>query len=130
MILSTIFFALAVVCYAINQLWNHGKLKTNSHFWDSVSYLNKYDTKNVALKAPLNNWYYKFFKIPYKERFPGSATIFVFLTDGMHLTQFLFNLFIPLAMSSGHLQVYWNVFLIYWTVWHITFTLAYKLLSK
>jgi hypothetical protein len=43
------------------------------------------------MPAP-DNWYYRRFRIPYRERFPGSATIFSCLTDGFHAAQWCFSL--------------------------------------
>ncbi len=128
-ILPLLFLSLACICYAINQLWYQGKLKWSTEdtgFWGKLSNYRKY---KQPFRARSLNWYYKFFKIKYEEKFPGSATVFVFLTDGMHLTQFFFTIFIALAMSSG-LRIYWVATLMFWLAWHIVFTLAYKFLSR
>jgi len=55
-----------------------------------LSYKNKWALdKNGKLSSPKYKWYY-FGVIPaYKERFPYSSTLLVFLTDGEHLFQFL-----------------------------------------
>lgn len=77
---------------AINQL--------SSPWWNkSESWKNKW-----AIGLPLQEkklWYYLWVFTPkYKERFVYSSTVFVFLTDGWHLSQFFFlhGVFIPLAL--------------------------------
>jgi hypothetical protein len=60
-------------------------------FWGKESWLRKYkldhlDRPTLAKKT----WYTKLFPaVKYKEKFPLSATLFVFLSDGFHLCQFI-----------------------------------------
>src|SRR6478736_5466835 len=89
-------FALVIVgitSYLFGELWSHGKLawmyRDDVHpdsFWGDRSYNRKYDRRMIIAPA---TWYYRFFEIKYKERFPGSATVFVALTDGYHLMQLI-----------------------------------------
>lgn len=129
--LSFILFIFAVICYSIKELKTFGKLKWMSRFpwgfWGVDSWKRKY--KEPRQQAP-DNSYYRFFKIKYKERFPGSATIFVFLTDGYHLCQWFFIKLIVLSIVTfdGDFSIKW--FLIYLAIWYIIFNLTYKLLSK
>ncbi len=62
-----------------------------------LSWRNKYETSQtkpgirifIKGRHRLQEWYYRTFNLKYYERFPGSATVFVFLTDGWHLAGFL-----------------------------------------
>lgn len=138
---SIALFIFAVIPYAIKELQAHGKLKWmtsyNGGFWSIDSWKNKYKKhhlKNVDyydMLQPTNNWYYRFFKIKHKERFPGSATIFVTFTDGFHLMQFLFKLFL-IASLVMYKEIIKPIpdFIIYFGIWQLVFTIVYKELSK
>jgi hypothetical protein len=137
--ISLIFLLLAIGCYTVSQLQQHGKLRWMQHgnyrrtFWDEDSYLRKYKlTENsTVIKAP-DNWYYRFFKIKYKERFPLSATLLVPFTDGYHLMQFFFSIFLSLSVSiplDTRLSEGWE-FGIVWAVVHLVHFLIYKLLQR
>ncbi len=111
--MTILFFLLGIVSLAIREslqdfrhsktLWS--KLDPYSFFGIS-SWVRKYKRKQEAdvpelyfqVEAP-NTWYYRFFKIQYKERFPLSATALVFLTDGFHLMQWLAINFLTLAIA-------------------------------
>lgn len=131
-------FIFSVIAYAIKELQSHQKLRWMQHgnyvrsFWDEDSYLRKYKLtdRSTVIAAP-NNWYYRFFKIKYKERFPGSATIFVNFTDGFHLMQFLFKVFLIASLVMYKEMVNpWIDGGIYFVIWGVVFTLVYKDLSK
>jgi hypothetical protein len=137
--ISLALLLLAIGCYSIKELQSHGKLKWMQHgnyrrtFWDEDSYLRKYKlTENsTVIKAP-DNWYYRIFKIKYKERFPLSATLLVPFTDGYHLMQFFFLLFASLSVSiplDTRLNEGWEFF-ITWSLVHILHAGLYKVLSK
>lgn len=90
--MSLLLLAISIACRSISELSLHGKLrwsKGDDSFWGEESYWRKYAS---PIDAPKNNWYYKFFKIGYKERWPTSATFTVLFTDAMHLFQSLFFL--------------------------------------
>lgn len=130
-------FIFAVICYAIKELHSFGKLnwqKEGTGFWGGSSYLRKYKKavgKSTALIAAPNNWYYRFFKIKYKERFPLSATLLVSLTDAPHALQLTFKLLLIGSMVSYKEMVNpWVDGLIYFGIWGIVFTIVYKELSK
>lgn len=141
MILSLLSFAAAVVCYVISQLTIQGKIKWNTSggFFDEDGWMRKYKvtwTEDVNMDfmnrwqfeihpAP-KTWYYRFFKIKYKERFPMSATLLVFLTDAYHLMQFWFKIFMALAFVP--LVGWWAV--AYWVLFGVVFTICYKLFSR
>jgi hypothetical protein len=125
--------ALAIGFYSVGQLVNQGKLKWSKEgrllrgFWDDDSYLRKYKLtpESTVMKAP-ENWYYRFFKIKYKERFPLSATFLVNLTDGYHLMQSLSFLSLSVCVSLLSGITFWYVWLGVLAVHFLT----YKLLSK
>jgi len=131
-IIGCVCFMLAIACYAVVQTL---QLRHDMSIWRSVradsffgigSWYRKYDKKFLDRPAP-SNWYYRRFGIRYKEKFPGSATVFVFLTDAMHFFQFMFfNLLclsVNLIIFSGW-SVVINFFLlriIVWLVWGLFF---------
>lgn len=115
MIASLVCFFAAIVCYAIVQTLQLRPLDSiwadaaPFSFWGRSSHVRKYAFRKkkysrLMLPAP-DNWYYRKFKIKYQERFAGSATVFVWVTDAMHFFQFMyFNLMAlsyALAFSSG-----------------------------
>lgn len=132
--MSILFFCLAITAYTITQLIIHGKLKwADRGFW-SVNGDWKYEwmtiqRQKVKVAAP-NNWYYRLTKVKYKERFPGSATIFVFVTDGYHLLQFFFKAFIVAAIVTYTRYFGYYDAIIYFVIFGIHFTIRYRALSK
>jgi hypothetical protein len=136
MILALVLLALGIGCYSVKELQAHGKLRWMQHgnyiraFWDEDSYLRKYKLTNegTVIVAP-QNWYYRFFKIKYKERFPLSATFLVAFTDGMHLMQFFFLLFISLSVALLIGFNWWTLLLV-WSGIHIVHASVYRLLSR
>lgn len=70
------------------------------------SWKNKYElTDEYELIDYQPQWYHFGIEPSYKEAFPYSTTIFVFVTDGEHLFQFLKNLSILAAL----LVINWRV---------------------
>jgi hypothetical protein len=129
MILALILLAIAIACYSVIQLGQHGKLKwmdANAGYWGMHSSIRKYKYINGKVQQAPDNWYYRFFKVPYKESFPLSATFLVSFTDYYHTTQSLF--FIALA-ASIYLLSGIN-FLIIWALILLINFLTYKILSK
>lgn len=100
-----IFLALAVVCYSISQLQQFGKLRWSKVAWGffgGESWANKYARNhkdNDFIDAP-DTWYYRFFGLTYKERFPLSATALVLFTDGYHLFQFLMKICFSIGIAG------------------------------
>lgn len=141
--LSLLTFALAALAYTISQLQQHGKLKWSQetlgfktpNFWETDSWMRKYkQDKSIThvysfVEAP-KTWYYTYFKVPYKESFTGSATIFTLFTDGYHLMQFVMKILLAasIALYRPHFGLWDGV--IYWLVWSATFHVFYKILSK
>lgn len=132
------------MAYAIKDLHSHGKLRWITEdlhgFWGKISWYRKYECVEKfdeiihekyldPVKAP-KTWYYKRFKIKYKEKWFTSATATVFLTDGWHLAQFVFvnSLLAGFAILT-HRPLLW--FVVFRTIWFIVFNLSYsKLFSK
>lgn len=135
-LINLLLFGLGVVAFSLKELQSHGKLKwmdDPTAFWGSKSWVRKYkkDYGAATERDVPNNWYYRFFKIAWKEKFPLSATALVFLTDGYHLFQLLFKL--CLISTVVTYQPMFNIFidfLIYFLLFGLTFTITYKLLSK
>jgi hypothetical protein len=137
-ILSLILFCAGAVCYVISQLQIQGKLAWDKatdqdfNFWGRESWLRKYKGRKGMAMQPIpapNTYYYKLFNLKYKERFPGSATIFVALTDGYHLMQFLFLLLISGAIAV-HTENVILWLLIYRCTFGVIFTVCYKLFAR
>lgn len=129
-IISLLCFVLAVAAYGLKESAAHGKIRNSKDlmgFWGIWSWKRKYVYPLV--KAP-DTWYYRTFKIEYKEKFPGSATIFVFITDGMHFSQTFFKLFLCTSVVAYRPILGWYDAVLYWILFGITFTLSYKIFSK
>lgn len=110
--MTLLFFGLAIVCRAISELQQHHKLRWQDEekdyfsFWGRNSWVRKYKRSNgkstaifQVIKKP--NWYYRLFKLKYKERFPLSATFLVSITDGYHMCQSLFFIFLSLGITTS-----------------------------
>lgn len=132
MILAGFFLLLSVVAYSISQLQQHGKLKCSTltyGFWGSGSWWRKYktetDSRFTLAKAP-DNFYYRFFKIKYKEKFPLSATFLVSFTDGYHLMQSISFICLALCISILSNVSFWYV----WLFILLVNGLTYKIFSR
>jgi hypothetical protein len=140
-IISLLLLSTAAWAYCISQLWCFGKLRwgADNNFWGSNSWERKWEwqgslihrgnqTERVFTKAP-KTWYYKLFNLKYKERFPGSATAFVALTDGYHASQF-----VALMSFCGAIAIHYDRWfislIIIRAVFGIIFSIAYKVLAK
>lgn len=119
---------LATGCYIITQLWTFGRLgwaqkSPPLSFWGSNSNARKYP----IIKSFKNG---KVIDIPdtTRERFIGSTTVFVFLTDGYHLLQFIaFRLiYLAIAISTPHIWWVWGVMCIVHPVWFWAFQRIFK----
>ena len=115
--MSLILFALAVIFYTLSQ---------KRVFAESDEWKNKY--KQPLQPAP-KTWYYKLTGLKYKERFPLSGSILVSLTDLYHLYQFIFKVLLCTSIAFyTPLFGYWDIG-VYWSVFGLTFTVTYKILS-
>lgn len=88
-----------------------GKESWKRKYKERQGILKKKEGKELQL-ADENSWYYDFFNIKYKEAFPGSATVFVFITDGYHFVQFIMwtclAVIITLSIDGG----LWNFIMV------------------
>ncbi len=156
-IIAAICFAMAVHAYVIISLYWQNKLsgkytKDQWGFWGKNSWWRKYkfmlymDHKNewaaMGEGLPMNigkdiisrmrRWYHKTFEVKYKEKFPFSATALVFLTDGMHLTQFIMIKLFCAAVAFAVSETWWVILLTFVGVrllWLAVFNLWYKILG-
>lgn len=107
---SFIFWILACLFYAVQSVLKFRFSVSIFSTWgdrftkwaDPVfSSQRKYRYPNSAPK----NWYYRFFRLKYKERFPGSATIFAPFTDAFHMAQMLTNIALVGAVLTFNYQI-------------------------
>ena len=125
MILSLVLLGIGIAAYSISQLALHGKLRwmTNTdNFWGHDGYIRKYKLKyGGQLELAPDNWYYRFFKIKYKERFPLSATFLVNFTDGYHMCQSIslicLSASFSIAMSLNFFVVWGGVLLVHFVTY-------------
>jgi hypothetical protein len=136
---------LAAACYAVKDHLifhneNDGPFK-KYRFFGLDSWKRKYKrapsrqgiVSAYDLYPAPDNWYYNTFKIDHEEKFPWSATALVFVTDGVHLFQWLFIKFILLALTLAYDNGFhfdWKWFLILWIGWSLSFSLVFARLKK
>lgn len=113
--MSLILFVVAVVFYALTQAIMHGRIK------------DKPGNKYAEPRRPGKGFYYRLFDIEYQERFPGSATFLVSLTDKYHVLQLAFKLFLCCAIVTYNSLYGWWDALIYFVSFGIVFTITYRL---
>jgi hypothetical protein len=98
----------------------------------AIDWDNKYDlTKSGAS----NHWWYLgLYKPTYPEKFPFSSTVFVFITDRWHLSQFImlrcFYLAIAISLTSSLFWILTLVFVGFPIVLGISFESFYSRLRK
>lgn len=134
MIVQIVALFWAAFFYSLKELCAHGKIKWThapDDFFGAKSWGRKYKGKFVESigewyfeHAP-DTWYYNWFKIENKERFPLSATVLSFLTDGMHLFQMFFKINLSIAIAGIS---WWAV--AWFVAWSCIFTVVYKYLSR
>jgi len=130
--IDIILLGIAAACWAVCSHYTfQNRVRKPYSFWGTESWVRKYDhirpyasERAVILAAP-DNWYYRLFKIKYKERFPLSATALVFVTDGYHLTQW-----IMIKAICGAIATCWTDFFVYWILWTMVFNVVYITLKK
>ena len=131
MTLPLILLIISIAARSCSELALHGKLRLSKRagdFWsgDWTRKYKTYENNGVDIVDAPNTWYYRFFKLKYKERWPTSATFTVFLTDGYHLFQSIF--FITLAASLS-IALPLNFFIV-WPIILVTHAGVYKILSR
>lgn len=137
MFLQLLFIFIAAGLYGATYGLQFNELKVHQYsFWGKNSWIRKYrnyapyvfyNQKDVYdLRLPklywYNKWYYDIFEIKYQERFPLSATVLVFLTDGHHLLQFLMLKFVYLAVVMEINSYY----LVVWAIWALGFNIVFS----
>jgi hypothetical protein len=134
MIIGILFILLFIGANAIAELANQGKIKWKSvnpyGFWGE--YMDRRKYKNYVTGKylpPKDNWYYRFFKIPHREKWFTSATFTVMFTDGYHLAQAISNLCLAVGL--------WFIFGLGWwwllAIWLVivgSYAMYYKLFSN
>lgn len=130
--LKLIFVILAAGCWGVmSKYLFHGITVRPYSFWGKESWKRKYARSvhsrigEYSLIYPPETPYYKFFKIKYKEAFPWSATLLVFVTDGFHLAQWLMIKFVIAAITLD-----WRWYLVYWFTWTVGFTITWTWLKQ
>lgn len=157
---SLVFFLLASMLWAgmnfITFYRNTVRLFPND-FMGPLSWKRKYAQPMEYWPESSRNWYQRLFGIEYTERFPGSATIFVFVTDLYHLLQFFFLWCITISIAAvgfsfgqqpgwsvwcvtSQYFVYFNSYhqivnvlisaLIYRVIWWVGFNVTFTLLKR
>lgn len=140
--ISLLLFFLAGACRGFVELvgYEHhdsifsGKVKPDS-FFGSQMWKRKYRISKFGslYKMPtpgltrLSKLYYQAFKIGFQERFPLSATALVWLTDGLHLGNFVMKFFlIGACLTANWSEV--SVFIVgaYILAWTSGFNLTYS----
>lgn len=119
----------AIACYTMIQMYGFGKLrwsKPGNGFWGYASDIRKYKFPHEL--AP-DTWYYRFYNLRYREKFPLSATLLVFLTDGYHLMQFFMFIFLSLSITFA-IGFDWYLLAGVWTGIHFVHAGFYKLLQR
>ena len=103
MIVTTTIFAVLYMLF--NELEDECVRGNFTHpYLDSrQSWKNKWKTPLVDYKP---KWYHFGIKHLWEERFPFSTTLFVFLTDGEHLFQWLKNLMLALAFGMFGIEYF------------------------
>jgi hypothetical protein len=105
------YIAIAGLVYMLSNELEDRSIKNRWEKWTgylntATSWKNKYDlNKEGNLKPYKKKWYHFGIHPAYEERFPFSTTLFVFLTDGEHLFQFIKNI----AILAGFLIISWQV---------------------
>jgi len=124
--LNLVAFIFSVGCYTITQLIMHGKFRLQGKFWNKDSWENKY---RMPLE-PASGWYYKLLKITYRERFPGSASFFVSVTDAYHLFQLFFKLLLCASIVTYKNYFGWYDAIGYFILFSIVFSIAYYVFDR
>lgn len=91
------------------SIFPKGKLKI---FFDPIlSWKLKYKTGFKPIPIGLYGYYHKFFNLKYKEKFPLSGTLLVFLTDFRHILK------LSLVISIVALALFYVPFMGVWVDW-------------
>ena len=140
---TVICLVVAAACWAtMNTLtFHHGNSLFASckptSFFGVDSWKRKYKS-GLIYPAPRGNFYYKLFKLDYKEAFPLSATALAFLTDGYHFLQFIMLWAIAIAIPTFEYSPVYptldlveiaKITLAYRIIWSIVFNMVFTILK-
>lgn len=106
-ILALLCLISAAGCYAVieniqirheKSIWSKSSIYS---FWGVNGWTRKYYRNKLhgVFELAPKNWYYRSFNLKYREKFPGSATVFVFVTDAHHFFQWLMFNLIALSLA-------------------------------
>lgn len=140
---SLTLLALAALPGAYMVLHDTGKARwfgPDKGFFGKMQYTRKYAdygagymiSGNVTAKfydpAP-DTWYYRFFKIAYKEAFLFSATFLVSFTDFYHTSQLIMRLLIASSFTIA-IGAPWYFAGVIWGAYATVHAVGYKMLSR
>lgn len=136
---SLLLLALSAIPAAYQHLHDHGKLMSIGRpggFFSSLQWTRKYklatmdpdDAYMGLFRTAPDNWYYRFFKIKYQERFPLSATLLSLFTDAYHSSQALMRILMSLSITLA-MNAPWWAFLVVWVAYATIHAAFYKILS-
>lgn len=135
---SLLLLALSAVPAAYQHAHDHGKIKDIGRpggFFSTLQWVRKYKAAEFSeaymglFRYAPDNWYYRFFKIKYQERFPGSATFFITIVDAYHASQALMRILMSLSITLAISAPWWTCLLI-WAAYATVHWAFYKLLSR
>lgn len=133
---SLLLLALSAVPASYMHAKDHGKLKGLgraggffSNQQDMRKWMPEPGFKNILFTPAPNTWYYRFFKLAYKEKFPLSATFLVLYTDAYHASQALMRILMSLSITLAMNVPWWWAGLI-WAAYATVHAIFYKLLSR
>lgn len=146
--ISVLFFFLSGASRGLAELigYEHAdsifsaKVKPTSFFGSQMwkrkyrvtSYGTMFPHPQLSVRIPrIYRRYYKAFKIEYEERFLFSATALVWLTDGMHLANFLMKFSLIAACMTAQLDGNWllvaGAYILAWTGgFNITYSFIFQ----
>jgi hypothetical protein len=110
-------FISTIVFYTLSQV---------QAFGESDGWKRKY--REPFEPAP-NTWYYQFFKLKYRERFPLSGSLLVSFTDKYHAFQFGFKASLCASIVLYRPLFWWDP-LVLFALWGVVFTIAYSIFAR
>ena len=135
-LVAIILLVLGGITKAFMDLSSEGNLPFKGYYWSkSDSWKSKWKTTHTRLVTATkgdNWWYLGIIKPRYKERFPFSSTILVFVTDFWHLSQFFFLKFILLGafLFEPITDIIVIDFIIVYVSMTVPFELTYSFIKK
>lgn len=123
-------FLLGAVSYGLLSYFQfHVSSENPTSFFGKESWKRKYKRDHIDRLTPAPRaLYYRIFNLKYKEAFPLSATLLVFVTDYYHFFQFVTfqSMFAVVAIHHN----FWTWIILLNVVWKAGFGFAYYWLGK